>query len=633
MPLESTQTANRIRIQITKHNGDTLVFNAVKQLEYVLSTSFDGNDVQADEFSAVIRQTDPEWLSNWKSTVNRKSPVILTVISQDGTPLRTEKYYFKELRRVKKYDFQLTAQSPLGRLTDDFPGGVYSAAPLSTVIAAVIGNAIPNDEYSINPKLSKVRVYGWIPYQERRTTLHQLALAYGFIIRRDANNNLYFTVPDTDNPYTIPANAIFTGGSVDYSVGRTYARADITAYEYLQSETEAKVLFDTGGASADHLIVRFDSPVFSLSSESLTIHNLTPNVNYAEVSGSGQLIGKPYTKIESVISVDGDPDADPQNILSVSNIPMITSLNAASVGERLLNYNNAPAVVNMDILRTNQRSGDYVSFTDPFGDPQTGYITTLSGSITSIDRASASIVCEYAPVWNSDYDAVQVLDGSEATYPEWVVPASLDGQRIRVVLIGGGTGGEDGQDGTESEGGRGGAPSAGGKIWDSEKELLEKPVVHGGDTFSYSCGTGGTGGEAGTASTFSNGSEINFSSENGSRSNSGFYDGIEEKTYALPGTYRGVDGGAATTGTENNDRTNPGYNNVQLHTVTLPWGDTPQSWTSGNPGSGNERHQEAGDGFIYNWAYGGLGGGAAVGSDGGTGGDGACTINDSTGGY
>lgn len=634
---QPTPTAGRIRIQITKRNGGTLTFseNAVKQLEYVLSTSFDGNNVQADEFSAVIRQADPEWFSNWQGAVNRKSPVILTIISRNGTPQRTEKYYFKELRRVRKYDFQLTAQSPIGRLTDDFPGGLYSGTSLSDVITAVISDSIPRNAYSVDLSLAKVRVYGWIPYQERRTTLHQLALAHGFLIRRDENNNLYFTVPDTGDPYTIPDNALFTGGSIDYSVGRTYYRADITAYEYLQRETAAETLFDnSGGAPAENLIIRFDSPMFGLSAEGLTIHD--SGVNYAKVSGSGQLTGKPYTKIESVFSVEGDPDADPQHILSVSDVPMITSLNAVSVGERLLSYHNAPAVVNMAILRTTQRSGDYVSFTDPFGDPQTGYITALSGSITSIDRASASIVCDYAPSWDSDYDAVEVL--TKDTPNPWVVPDYLDGKRIRVVLIGGGTGGASGQHGTDSNGsgGRGGSPGAGGKIWDSEKALDEKFIVHYGDAFTYECGTGGWGGSSddeppyvnasggyGTASTFSSSSlNIEFSSDDGSSSSTGFYDAIDGILYAAPGAYNGADGGAATSGTENGDQENPDYNNVQRFTVFLPW-DSSRSWTSGAPGDGWHEKHITSDDPVYEFAYGGLGGGAAAGSDGYRGGNGS----------
>lgn len=655
---EPVPVPNRIYIRVKKQNGATLLFgpSTIKQLEYALSTSMDGRDVQADVFTAIVQDDPTNWMLRWRG-VNMSCPVFLTI----GT--RTEKYYYKSITRIGKTDFELSAQSPLGRLTDDYPGnlysapgGLYPAAPLPDVIAAIIGGVVP--DYSVNPLLESVKVYGWIPYQDRRTTLHQLALAYGFLIRRNDNHDLYFTVPDT-SAYNIPDSAIFTGGSVAYRFGETYARADITAYDFRETDTESITLYDNaGGLPADNLLVRFESPVFSLhADDTLTVHKA--GVNYAIVSGSGQLTGKPYAKIASVVSVDGDPDADPQHVLSVSDVPVITSLNAVAVGERLLSYYNAPAVVNADIIHTSQRPGDCVEFTDPFGDPQTGYITELSGSVSSLDRASAAVVCGYAPSWGSAFDTLDVLTGSGS----WTVPASLDGTKIRVVLIGGGQGGASGQHGTDSRavGSGRGLPGVGGNVLDV------KFTAVAGQTYQYKAGTGGWGGSDtddistsrpdnmtvyitrtgdrwhlnpncnggtytpttlkkalekhltpcencvkdsaayyisnpgsnGTASTFGD-----YSSDDGHPTNTGFFDVLYGTMYAAPGADNGIDGGSATTGKESGDKTNPNYNDVQRFSVS--------DWISGTPGTGWVER----DGDVYDYAYGGLGGGAAVGNDG-----------------
>lgn len=658
---------NRLKIQIVKSDGQTIVFRgkAVKQVDYTQSTSMDGKDVQADQFTATVEDKTADWLARWSNS-NRSCPVWLSVGTQ------SEKYYYKSLTRISKHYFELTAQSPLGRLNDEFPGDLYHAVPLPDVIADVIGNVIP---YTVNPLLESVKFYGWLPYQDRRTSLHQLALAYGFIIRRDDNHNLFFTIPDTA-AYSLPDNAIYNGGSVTYRFGETYARADITAYEFRKNETERQTLFDNvGGVPADNFIVKFDSPVFDLQADdTLTVHYF--GVNFAKVSGSGRLTGKPYTQIASVVSVDGDPNADPQHILSVSDVTMITPLNAVTVGDRLLSYYNAPAVVNADIVRTNQKPGDCISFIDPFGDPRTGYITELSGTVSGIDRASAAIVCGYTPSWGAAYDTVDVLTGSGS----WTVPASLDGSTVRVVLIGGGSGGGSGQHGTDSiaTGCGHGIPGDGGNVLDV------KFTAVAGQTFPYSVGYGGAGGsytdayttdrpdtmtvyitrtgdrwhmnphcnggtytpttykkalerhltpcencvrdggsyyisnlgEPGTESTFGA-----YSSGDGYPASNGFYDVLHGILYAAPGADNGVDGGSATTGKENGERTNPAYTDVVRPTVTLPW-DTSQSWTSGLPGDGWTRRDTTPDGYTYDWAYGGLGGGAAVGGDGYTGGNG-----------
>lgn len=117
-------------------------------------------------------------------------------------------------------------------------------------------------------------------------------------------------------------------------------------------------------------------------------------------------------------------------------------------------------------------------------------------------------------------------------------------------------------------------------------------------------------GNSGTASTFGD-----YSSNDGHPTTAGFYDALDGILYAAPGADNGVDGGPATIATENGDRLAPDYNNVQRFTLSLPW-DSSQSWTSGSPGAGREYHETNPSGTINDWSYGGLGGGAAVGSDG-----------------
>ena len=640
------------------------------EIAYVASASLDGDTVAADEITVTFRQPPDDWQSQW-SGVNKNTPVWL------DSPRRLEKYFFKQLVRVGRDKFEIAAQSPIARLTSDFPGGLYDGQPLPDVIADVIGDIIP---FTCNPLLSSVRVYGWTPYQSPRETIHALAFAYGFLILRDENLDLRFTVPPSDS-YPLPDNNIFVGGSVDYRIGESYARIDVAAKDfYPDSDATPQTLFDnsSGAAPADNLIVTFDSPMFDLSVAGyLTIQkdadgNDRSGPNYAVVSGIGILSGKPYAVSSAIVSVQGDPDADPENVLSVSDAPLITTLNAVAVAEKLRDSRCA-TVVNMDILRSVQRPGDLVEFTDPFGDPQTGYITSLSGSITSIDRASASFLCGYSPAWGAAYDDVFVLDGSG----DWTVPDYLDGKTLRVVLIGGGAGGASGQHGSDANatGSGRGLPGKGGNV----REI--KVLVRAGETYQYQCGDGGAAGTPTDEITYEmplnmtvyvtptgdryhlkphdgsgsyapvtlqdairrgltpcetcfhdqapyyvsnpgeNGADTlfgDFSSEDGLPSDTGFYDVIHETRYALPGADNGVDGGAATSGAENGDKTAPAWRNVQQYAVSLPW-DGAQSWTSGQPGD-SYTHTESG--AIDEWAYGGLGGGAAVGNDGGNGGNG-----------
>ncbi len=640
------------RIIIGDEGPVNLVFGRgnLSELSYVQSVSFDGNELQSDEIYATIRANGNvnDWLALW-SGVRKDTPVYVT--REDNA--RREKFYFKSLARVAKYDFELTAQSPIGKLESEFHGGLYDGQRLPEVIADVLRDETSGDEnakivpYSVNPALKAVLVYGWAPYQSRRDTLRLLARAYGFIIRRDSGGDLHFTVPDTQ-AYVIPADKIFTNGSVDYSMGKTYYRVDVTQYAFLPaSDDKETTLFDNteSGMAANRQLVKFsDAPCYNVRADGLEV--IESGVNYAIVSGVGTLYGTPYARSESVVSVDGDPDADPNNILTIDGVTLITALNAESVGERWRDIRNAPAIVHADLRRTSQKCGDFVSFTDPYGDARTGYITALSGSVTTIDKPSAEILTGYVPSWGADYDAVQVLSKPSGNWP---VPAYLDGKTIRVVLISGGTGGASGQHGTDNKtidgatvevsGCGHGDAGSGGKI------NVIKLSVTAGQVFSYECGTGGAGGlpsadydaisdkdklsyvyrknggTAGTASTFAEvGSENSYSSDDGASNPSGYYDVINKVSYAVSGPNNGIDGGAATSGRENGNRNNPVYIHddpeKDYPIIRLPW-DERYAWQSGVEGDGGYQDQ----GTHFEWAYGGLGGGAAVGDYGGAGGN------------
>lgn len=659
-----------------------LVFgrDSLSDLSYVESVSLDGNEIQSDEVYAVIRAPDNvnDWLALW-SGVRRDTPVYVDV----GDNARREKFYFKSLERLSRQDFRLIAQSPIGKLSSEFHGDLYQGERLTEVIADVLrDDNSPDDNASIvpygcNPLLESVFVYGWLPYVKRREAIHLLALAYGFVIRRDSNGDLYFTIPPT-NSYNISADEIFTGGNVDYCLGQSYSRIDVTQYSFIQtvSDKETTLFSNVDGAPpAEYQLVKFsDAPCYHIRVDGLTLHD--SGVNFAIVSGVGSLYGVPYTRTESVVSVDGDPDADPDNILTINNVTLITTLNADSVGARWRDIRNAPATVNLDIIRTTQKAGDLVSFTDPYGDARTGYITALSGSVTSQDFASAEILTGYVPTWGASYDSVLVLSNNDES--PWIVPDFLDGKSIRVVLIGGGSGGNSGQHGTDAKGsgGMGGLSGKGGKVYQAKLD------VTAGQEIAYHCGSGGAGGiptnetssdptptmpvyvtpsgdkyhlkphgdgnfsvitladaikrglepcnvcfdsdvavylsnagDAGSATTFGD-----LSSDSGYSIPYGYYDVINRDYYAKSGANKGVDGGKPTDGKENGDKDNPDYKEVALSSVSLG----AQTWTSGAIGEGAS-HKEVSPSTFTEWAFGGLGGGAAVGSDGGAGLDGVAS--------
>lgn len=552
-----------------------------------------------------------------------------------GTPVwyevngKTYKFYWKNYRRTGKYEFSATAQSAVGlfdRPEDGDNGGMFDGITLTERIRQIIGSIVP---YTTDPRMETVRVYGWQPVQSRRNALQDLVLAYGVIIRRDENSNLYFTLPPS-GATEIPYGGVFLGGSVDRNDDKKYTRVDVTEHVFLETATDEEItLFDNtdGSGTAENLKVVFtQAPVYGIQPEGLTVTE--SNCNYAVVSGVGTLTGKRYTHITQTVSVDGKANPYADNVLSVTDAALVSYLNSDYVAARLRDYYNADVTVQMDFIRHVENPGDLLHFTDPYGKERTGYLTAVRSKATSFDRASASVVCGYeAKYWGNAYNAVSILTGSGT----WTVPDSLDGAIVRVVLISGGQGGASGQHGTDdtASGGVHGSPGSGGKVY------VIKMTVHAGETFRYRSGAGGAGGapsgdydvdEDGNQTYHSNPGSMGapstfgqYSSYWGAVPSAGYRDIIHRTQYAQTGPDNGVDGGAATSGKENNDGEKPTYSDVVYHTVVF--GD--KEWTSGGYGEGNRHHEPADEhGSAYDmWAYGGLGGGAAVGNDGGDGGD------------
>lgn len=480
------------------------------------------------------------------------------------------KFYLVRPQRVGKHTFDISCTSAIGLLDRlQHYGGIYNGTPAGAVIADVIGGAI---EYTVAPAVASIPVYGWLPVGTRRDNLRQILFATGASIKKSAIGEVNITFLDSDGQTNISDDRMSLSGSVDYKTPATAVA--VTEHSYGQFATDETVTLYDGpvtsasittpaGAEATGMLVKFASPVHTLSIVGSTI--VESGVNYAViVGGNVTLTGKKYTHTTNVIMRQAKnlPIGAQENLVKVEEATLVSAANSGNVAERVLAFYSASRVVRARIVYGDERPGDAVAFNDPFGDDAAGLIQSQSISISNTLMADTEIAVGYAPTGGgNNFENFAVLTGAG----KWTRPGGAG--KIRVVLIGGGTGGQQGSDGEagkrvsgrsidgaavgppEGDGGQGGIGGTGG----TGGNVVEIDIdADDEQEFDYSCGLGGAPGATGQDTEFDG-----VSSTSGSPRPNGYVNLFTGEVYAGRGP-DGVQGGDGGRTTQNSLNTFPG---------------------------------------------------------------------------
>ena len=226
-------------------------------------------------------------------------------------------------------------------------------------------------------------------------------------------------------------------------------------------------------------------------------------------------------------------------------------------------------------------------------------------------------------------------------------------RNIRVICIGGGTGGNGGKNGTGGAsrgtctsnnnnvgwqtvgGGSGGAGGAGGNGGSGGKITVKDYIITSlNDAFTIQVGTGGAGGTAGANPTTGNaGTATSFtyngtstSSSTGTASNTGYTDIFTNLTYAYAGTNGTAGGAGGNSGSVNMWSTGSGH--VKYEFTESENGTSVGSYAGGQAGAhDNDILSYSASPFLAMGCagVGGGGGGAAYGTQGSNGDDASCS--------
>lgn len=455
-------------------------------------------------------------------------------------------FYVQTVRRVDKSIYHFEATSAVGLTTYyGHNGGMYNGETVGSIIAEIMGR-LP---YTIDADLAAVTVTGHLPkVQAARDNLRAVLFMAGGNVKKNPNGTVNFGYIGSGTTKIIQDVNLNTGGSIVTLEPAT--RVEVTSHEFhaLNSDETVTLYDNTGGVAADHLVVDFTEPCHDLKwNGSALPAGWDSGANYAVVTGVGTLTGKAYTHVTSVYAIETGVSAAP-NIIQVSENELINPGNVANVAKRIKGYYGLAKEVNYTMRVNTERPGDKVTFKDPWGDQQTGFIKAMNVTLSKRLNAAATIALNWTPgPFGDSYSDYKVFRASDINNGTLAFPAEMVGKQALVVLLGGAGGGQAGYDGEDGEapsgldnyerhapgmggaGGEAGQPGERGNIYSVYVNAL--PASYANAAIGEG-GAGGAGngalGEAGGATTL------------GSWSSGDGYQLIDDYTNILDGTAYGT---------------------------------------------------------------------------------------------
>lgn len=559
--------------------------------------------------------------------------------------------YVDNIKRTGTNSYHLYAVSAISRLDNiSHTGGIYTGQTVEKVVKEICG---PIPVY-VKSNLKDIALYGWLPYSSppnssARDNLNQVLFAIGASLGTDLDGILRVEQLWDGVITEIEASKVDINSSV--TENQKVSSISVMEHQYVQGD-ETATLFDGTTQYGD--TITFDEPMHSLSATGFSV--LESGANYAILSaGTGTLTGKKYIHNTRKITKVVDSSAT-ENEKTKGNATLVSLANSNNVADRMVNYYKNTKSIQASFIMENERPGHVVKITDPYDKADVvACIASMNVNMSSILKADAELLVGFLPPSSEEIDYEfhrEVLTGAGT----WQRPDGVTS--VTCVLISGAQGGKCGKPGgtggeqdyfsyTNSAGhrefgyrygeagagGEGGEAGHGGKILQGSLDVTNLPTV------SYQCGVGGAGAPFDADNLEAEGSEGGdttfgpLSSAAGSVSETGYTDTITGDQYALGGT-------AGTAGGDSAGKIpgqSPNANNIkQFQPAPNITGPDGTIWSGGNTQTESVtegvsvirlQHQEVRNSYGVISVV--LGSGAAVGSNGATGGFGTGSITTS----
>ena len=294
---------------------------------------------------------------------------------RDGKQIAAQ--YITDSSRENQRFYTFSCQSAIGRLEDDFLGGIYNGYPvymlLSDVLEGFAADWAPFDQNTVT---------GYLPVCTRREALQQIAFAIGAAVTTQGDGTIRLLPLNDFVSAEFTGSNIFPGGKVSREAQIATVRLFVQSYSK-SDETES--LINNELISGANLLYVFSSPHYDYQITNGEI--VAAGDNWVRITANGEvsLSAKKYVHTNSVKTKTNNfaTVAERGNVFSVENATLINSANADTVIDRLYDFCVLKHVLTQEAVITNQKAGQKVKSINPWGSAIEGYIVSMESEFTN----------------------------------------------------------------------------------------------------------------------------------------------------------------------------------------------------------------------------------------------------------
>ena len=291
--------------------------------------------------------------------------------------------YITDSSRENQRFYTFSCQSAVGRLEDDFLGGIYNGYPVDVLLSAVLEGF--NADWT---PFSGKTVAGYLPVCTRREALQQIAFAIGAVVTTQGDGTIRLVPLSESVDAEFTGKDIFSGAKVVREAQT--AAVQILAHRYAES-TEEEILINNEEIAGENVLYIFSAPHHSYSIVGGNLVDSGENWVRITAAGSVTLTGKKYIHSTSVQKKE-NPYAtatEKGNVVTVENATLIHAGNVEEAIARLFEYNTLKNVLTQEVVVTDQKAGQKAKSGNPWGTVTVGYITSMESEFTNTGHTAS----------------------------------------------------------------------------------------------------------------------------------------------------------------------------------------------------------------------------------------------------